>query len=182
MDTDLKQKVEMLKASELFVHYGGFAKNIEKQEILLALTGLKPVSQTATSRMIVTDTSAQATTEDHNKIANLMTQLGLYYLIEDSNNSTVVTVTKNQPLLGRYLSSINTPEELYKLFGCPETVARAYKDDFKLMPFGDQEKLLNKVGLPEYMPTFRLSKLYYEEEIKTLISWYETLKYYDLLS
>lgn len=181
MDESIKRKVEILKASDLFINYSDSNKLSEKQKILLALTGQKPVAELHTSKRIIVGNSNQAIPEDHEKIANLMSQLDLNYLINDDDHFTNVTVSLDEKLFGRYLAGLGSSEGVDKLCGHPDSAIRASYDRVMLMSIDDQEKVEADAGLPYFFPSFRFSKVNYEKELEVLKSWHQTCRLYDLV-
>ena len=177
MNKDLQQKIDLLKATKLFSGNIESAPYIEKQSILLTLLGKKPVSLVTTSRWVEDANGRHIEPDDHDKVAELLSSLGLKYEISDYMGGTDAVVSTEEDLLKQYLSS-SSEAETGKLMGVPESAAEAFSNKDLLMPFDEQEALINSAGLPEFMPSFRFSKANYTDEIEVLKDWHKTfIKY-----
>jgi len=186
MNDNFGEKVNILKKSNLFIDPSDNSRNIHKQSILLVLTGQKPLAEVTTSRRVREGNRSYSVPEDHQKIADFLEGLGLYYYIYDTDNdyaapSTNVAVSTDASLIERY-KNLSGSTDTGEIFGYPKTSIEAFGDDKLMMSIADQEELEKQAGLPDVMPSFRFSKKHYKEEIGLMKSWHDTLKRYDLLN
>jgi len=181
MDESMKKKVDTLKASKLFVNNTEQGRLTEQQSILLTLTGQKPVSEVTTGIKVDTPTGWKSAPENHDKIQDLFSRLGVQCSIQDDDHASNVIISTNTTLLNQYLKSKELDEINGALFGYPKTATEAFGDNNLMMSLEEQDKIMISEGLPLFMPNFRFSKLHYTEELKVLHSWYETFKKYNLI-
>lgn len=180
MNKDLELKIEILSKTKLFLSNIESAPFLEKQAILLTLVGKRPVSLATTARWVEDASGRHTEPNDHSEVAKLLSSLGLKYQISDHMGGTDAVVSNEENLLKRYLGS-SSEAETGKLMGAPKSAAEAFSNKDLLMPFDEQEALMNSAGLPEFMPSFRFSKANYKQEIETLKDWHETITKYGFI-
>lgn len=183
MKDEIKEKVRILKASKMFSSNIDNAKYIEKQNILLALTGKKPVSEATTCTWSTTPTNRHAEPADHKEVEKFLTELGLYCYVYDYQNATNVAVSLDNDLIKKYIKCNGSGSyvDVGDLFGYPKTATEAYGNQDLMMSIDEQEKVEKGSYLPSFMPCFRFSKAHYKEELEVLKDWHETLKLYNLV-
>lgn len=177
MDKDIKNKVELLRQTPLFT--GNAETQTEKQSILLTLTGQKPLSEVTTGVWEYYYGGRKSVPEDHRKIEVFFNSIGLRFSIRDNGGASNVIISKSQDLIDSFYNGSSI--DIGLMFGYPETAVRAFNDKELLMDTDLQDKIMDESGLPLYMPSFRLSKQNYIEELEVLKSWAKTLRDYGIV-
>jgi len=176
MNASIKKKIDVLKASELFINNNCLT---EKQSILLTLTGQKPVSEVTTGKKETTSTGWKSVPENHSIVRDFLHSLGLQCSIEDHGSATNAIISLDSSLIEQYLDSTNLGTNIGALFGYPKTATEAFGDNDLMMGLDEQDEIMSSEGLPLFMPNFRFSKLHFKKEIEVLKAWHDTLKRYD---
>lgn len=181
MNESIKNKVEILKASQLFASNIDDAPYTEMQSILLTLAGKKPVSEVTACKWIITPTSRHSEPADEDEVSDLFVSLGLFFYVYDNQCATSVAISTDKTLLDEHANNISSNSTLGKLFGYPETAVKAYGDNELMMGIEEQDELLESEGIPLFTPMFRFSKANFRQELETLKDWHMTLKEYNLV-
>lgn len=176
---DIKEKVARLKASSHFDTINeGSARYIEKQEILLALCGKKPVSEAVTCRYVNDPDGRHSVPDDETQVAALLDSLGLAYHIWSDEYATMAVVSLDSALVKRYVDSIGHGHtNIGLLFGYPKTAVDAFQTKHALT-LSEHDARMAAAGLPEFMPQFVMSRAYADDEIKVLRDWHDTIVAY----
>jgi hypothetical protein len=155
----------------------GSARYVEKQGILLALCGKKPVSEAVTSRYVQIPGGRQSTPDDETQVAALLDDLGLAYFLRSDEYVTVAVVSLDPTLVGQYKQAIGREDgarRVGQLFGYPATAIAAFEAD-DLLSMDEQDDLMNAAGLPLLMPQFCMSRTHAAEELSVLQEWHKTI-------
>ena len=171
----LTAKIEILRNSPLFINPSDDYAMNEKQQILLVLTGHKPVSEVASGHWEPTETGRQTVPDDSTKVSELLESLGLAYHLRPSEHALDVTVSLDPALVTEY-EQADEATNVGRLFGYPETAIAAYGTD-DIMPIDEQDKITEEAGLGDWSP-FRFSRDHWQDELALTQEWYGVIQQY----
>lgn len=140
------------------------------------------MSQATSSKWIKTDHGAHAEPHDPHELEQFLDSLGLNYYLSADEYATDALVSLDPKKLDAYLAAEKADDafKVGQLFGYPETAIEAFVHDASL-DFEAHDELMKKAGIPDMMPSFRLSKTHAPEELAVLKDWHQTLKEYELI-
>jgi hypothetical protein len=178
--TDLQTKIEQLRNSSYFVTTNDNGALVEKQSILLVLCQKKPAAEATTGRRVEVEQGSHSMPEDHAELGSFLTDLGLVFSLRSDEFATDAIVALDQSLVDEFLQAADNAVAVGRLFGYPQTAIDAFASG-TLMSFEDQDALMESHSLPFFMPQFRLSQDYAQDEIKVLQDWHHTLQAYNFV-
>jgi hypothetical protein len=190
INSELSKKAKLLLDSPHFTNHVDQGFLTEKQSIFLTLCGKKPVSEATSGIWATTANGGHSKPDDEHEINAFLSSLGLAYQLRHDDYATDALVALNNNDLLEYSQASLDSGNVGQLFGYPKTAVDAFGRAFSgdateelnyLMAIEDQDKLLEKAGVPDYIPMFRFSRDHALEELEVVKDWYATLRMYNLV-
>lgn len=190
INSELSKKARLLLDSPHFTNHVDQGFLTEKQSIFLVLCGKKPVSEVMSGIWVTTADSGHSKPDDEREVSTFLSSLGLAYQLRHDDNATQALVALNNNSLLEYSQASLDSGTIGQLFGYPKTAVDAFERVFNsdatvelnyLMTTEDQDELLQKAGVPDYIPMFRFSRDHALEELEVVKDWYATLRTYKLV-
>lgn len=181
---ELQKKAQMLLSSDLFLSNIENCPLLEKQNIFLVLSGLKPVSFVTSNHLSGDPHMAQESHgDDPSFVSSFLLSLGLYSKLFTDKYSTDAIVSLNQKFIDEVESHMDDPIHCGILYGYPKTAIQAFVSEDKSLRLTEeeQEKTMRDNGIPECFPHFIMSKKYFTEEIKIIKSWFDICREYGMV-
>jgi len=180
IDQELNRKAKALLDSPFFTNHVDQGYLAEKQCIFLTLCGKKAVSEASSSKWITTKNGGHSEPENEDKLCAFLSSLGLAYSLRNDEYATNALVSFDQRKITECEQAGDDWVKVGQLFGYPMTAVNAFDKD-TVLDNDKQDILMEKAGLPLYMPQFRFSQDHASEELEVLKDWYTTLKKYNLV-
>lgn len=178
LDSNLDKKAQKLRAAKLFVGGSDLDLMTSKQNIFLALAGLKPVGEASSGHWHITENGRDSVADDPKEVAAFLDTLGLHYQLRSDEVATDALVALRQADLDAYSSVHNDHRKTGIFLGYPATAVEAFVDN-TCIPGDEQAKIMEAAGIKSFFP-FRFSQDHWREELPVIKSWYTTLKKYQL--
>jgi hypothetical protein len=178
-DGDLTGKASRLKASSCFTGLTQTYALYEKQMILLASAGYKPVSEANSGHWHNTAVERWSVPDAPEEVAALLTSLGLAYELSVQGHVAVAAVSLQAELIAEYHRT-SSEAAIGRLFGYPETAVKAFEAGESL-PLGEQRSRMRGAGLPDYFTPFRFSRGFWQDELAVVREWLGVLSAHRLL-
>lgn len=172
-DNQLHTKISLLKESYFFRGLTDMEPMVNKQQILLVLTGHKPVAEVYSAHWESTATGRRAAPDDPEQLATFLVSLGLAYDIKTTEYAANVIVARSHELIDGYLQG-NGSKHTGELLGYPETAIAAF-DSSDSMPIIEQAAIEQKESLESFSP-FRLSKKHWHQELVVIQNWLAVIR------
>ena len=169
-----------MKSSPLFGPLRGNSTPLEEKQILfLAVAGAKPVSAPRSCHWVRTEHGGHSAPDDQVKVAGLLEQLGLSYIIELKKTLTMAYVSLQRTSLDHFLADRGNDRETGRWFGYPMTAVEAFVAGDS-MAIEEQQAAEQALGVPVFS-TFRLSRTNAAVELELMRQWWLILERYGLI-
>lgn len=182
-DPVLAEKARILLASQYFVGTQAAARLVEKQQLFLALAGLKPVAEATTGHLAPMPGGWHTVYDDPAAVGAFLDSLGLQHRIRHDEVGTDALVSLDAVLLEKYqqASQRDDAATIGELFGYPATATAAFIAN-QCMSIEEQERIEQKAWpADDFYPNFGFSQDHWQDELAVCQRWYAALRLYGML-
>ena len=136
------------------------------------------MSEVASGHWEPTATGRQTRPDPTDKVTKFLDSLGLKcHLVEEDWALRAIVGLKQSDV--DKVQRTTDASEIGVLFGYPATAVQAFAAEESL-DGDEQDRLCTKEGIPPNFSPFRLSKRFWEQELKVIVEWFRLLEQYEL--